>query len=173
MLPIICVSLVWPTRMYWLLAFAFAVSFVADSVAHVADPLTVSIVYPVTQGGLAGVALFGVGKDALVFLGTLVWAGLLAVLWQDTPHPDVLLATVAFLTVALVAFGNWKLDDRLRPALVVYFGVGWLAWCAFAAWPSWNTYALYQTTRLAGILLFCRAVWSPGPQLTVTTGVVR
>lgn len=181
LVPLIWVSFVRPPRVYWWLAVAFAVSFIADTFGHRFDPLTVSIVYPVSQAGIASLALLEKTRDRFVFLGALVWAGLCAVLLQDAPHPDLLLSTVAFGSLAAFAFfrgvasrfiirAGYDSDRRQELAaiswpLVVYFGGGLLAWYAFAAWPSWHTYALYQTTRIAGLLYFCYAVWRPGPAL--------
>lgn len=150
--------------MYWWLAAAFAVSFVADTFGHYVDPLLVSIVYPVSQAGLAGIALLERTTDRLAFIGIVVWAGVVAVLLQDTPYPDVLLSTVAFGSVAVVAANQWE-APQLRAALLVYFGAGLAAWWAFSAWPSWTTYCVYQSTRLIGILWFCVACWRPGPTL--------
>lgn len=148
---------------YWWLAGAFAVSWIADALAHVVDPQLVGAVYPVSQAALV-CAVLGTRDDAKVFVVTLVGAGLASLVLDS--RPDLLLRTVAWVGVAGLVWDRPGLG-RLRGALLVTFGLGWLAWLVYVAFPGWDSWGAYQLTRAAGIGWFCWAVVTPRPVLRV------
>lgn len=150
---------------YWL-AGVFAVSWLADTAAHFANPWVMSKVYPVSQAAIVGLVLLS-RREALLLIATLVWVGALDVVWIGVGDFDILLRTVAWLSVVGIIFPLKQLG-RLRLSLLVAFGVGWVCWMGYAIWPGWTSWSGYQLTRLAGILLFCWAATSPLPQLRLT-----
>lgn len=87
-------------------------------------------------------------------------------MWRGPRTPDLFLHSVAWLGVLGIAADRWALGS-LRVALMVYFGAGWVAWIGYNLVPGWTTWGLYQCTRLAGLVWFCRAVAKPEPTLRV------
>lgn len=156
-------------RAYWIIALAFGVSFIADTVSMHEPSLAwlISLVYPVSQAALIAAVLLP-RRDTITFVCALVVSGLVSVALRGTQGPDVLLRTVAWLGLAFLVMDRWALG-RLRTALVVYFGVGWMAWLLRAIYLTVPWWYVTQSVRLAGILLFCWAVMQPGPRLRVAT----
>lgn len=153
-------------REWWWLAGAFFVSWVADAFAlSGVEPWLVSLVYPVTQAAIIGAVLLD-REEAALFVGALVLAGLVAVLWRGVGAPDVLLRTVAWLGIALVAYDRIALG-KLRIALLIAFGFAWLAWVGYTLDPSYRTWLAYQSVRALGAVAFCWAATKPGPALRV------
>jgi hypothetical protein len=153
-------------REWWWLAGAFLVSWIADAFALAGvEPWLMSLVYPVTQAAIV-VAVLLDREEAIVFVVALVLVGLIAVLWRGVGAPDVLLRTVAWLGIALVAFDRIALG-RLRVALLLAFGLGWLAWCSYTIDPGYPTWLAYQGIRALGAGAFCWATMKPGPTLRV------
>jgi hypothetical protein len=152
----------------WLwLAIAFAVSWLADVIADVlpvADRWIVSLVYPVSQTALVAAVLM-TRRHAVILLGVLVLAGCAAVLFNGVTGPDIVLRSVAWLSIVAIVIDRHELPTRLQWCLFVYFGIGWFAWLVHAQWLIVPTWYAYQTVRLAGLLLFCFAAMKPGPSL--------
>ncbi len=144
---------------WWWLGVAFAVSWVADSMAHWTDPVRVSLVYPITQSALVGAVLLE-RRWAWYLLAVLMIVGLVAAVAQS----DVFLRVVAWGTVAGIAFGRPEYG-RLRQTLLVYFGGGLLAWIGYVLEPGWTSWSIYQSVRALGLLLFCHAAYAGAPQL--------
>lgn len=151
---------------WWWLSGAFAVSWIADTAALWVDPWLVGAVYPVSQAVIMGFVFLS-RREALAFIIALLIVGIADVFWKGVSSPDILLRTVAWLSVVGIL---WQLKQlqRLRTALLVYFGLGWLCWMGYAIWPGWTSWSAYQITRLVGILLFCFAATSPLPQLKLS-----
>jgi hypothetical protein len=149
------------------LAGAFAVSWIADTAALWVDPWVVGAVYPVSQAALVG-AVFLHRRDVMMFVVVLIAVGIVDVFSHGVEDPDILLRTVAWLGVMGIV---WQLPqlEKLRTSLLVTFGLGWLCWMGYAAFPGWTSWGIYQTARLAGILLFCRAATDPPPHFKITT----
>lgn len=171
-LAFLCVHDQWAPRTdraYWLVALAFAISWIADLSARLwpDGAWLVSLVYPVSQAALIAAVLLP-RRDTITFVCALVVSGLASVALRGTQGPDVLLRTVAWLGLAFLVMDRWALG-RLRTALVVYFGVGWMAWLLRAIYLTVPWWYVTQSVRLAGILLFCWAVIQPGPRLRVAT----
>lgn len=150
-------------RGWWWLAIAFAVSWMADTVAHWVSPDAVGNMYPLLQAAI--VALVLLGRDAALLIGGLVLVGIVAA--AVPVKVDLLLRTVAWGSSSYLAWNRWELG-LLRTALLVSFGLALVAWYAYAAWPGWTTWLVYQGVRAVGIALFCRAAVTP-----VALGVVR
>lgn len=151
---------------YWWLASAFAVSFVADSVARflTADPRwLVSLVYPVSQAALVGV-VFLARVEAAQFVVALVIVAIVDLLWHGAAPVPLLLPTVAWLGASSLVVDRWALGT-LRTALLVSFGLGTLTWWGYAGWPGWTSWLLYQGVRALGVALFCIAASNPVPRL--------
>ena len=144
---------------WWWLAVAFGVSFLADTAAHWADPFLVGLVYPVSQATLIAAVLRS-RADAAKVLVSLTVVAIIAALLRTVPGPDVVVRTVAWCAVVWIAWPRWELG-RLRTALLVTFGAGWLTWLVYATWPGWSSYLTYQGVRLLGYLLFCWAAAIP------------
>lgn len=150
-------------RAWWWLAGAFGISFLADLSAQWVNPFTVSIVYPVSQSALI-VAVLAERRDAFAFLGLVCLTGLATILSRGVDGPDVLLRTVAWGGVTVVAGSRPELG-KLRMALVTAFGLGWVAWLGYTAVPGWTSWGIYQVVRALGIGLFCWASLHPTPRL--------
>lgn len=143
----------------------FLVSWIADTAALWYDPWTLSKVYPVSQAAIVGMVFLS-RRDAMYLIVTLALVGLLDVLWIGIGDFDVLLRTVAWLSVVGIIYPLVQLG-RLRTSLLVYFALGWWCWMIYAIAPGWPSWILYQSMRLIGIALFCWAATSPLPQLRV------
>lgn len=147
-------------RVWWWLAGALAISWVADTVAHWVHPWLVSAVYPVSQAGLIA-ALLVPKKVAATFVAVLVWAGVISL--QLGQRPEILLHTVAWLGLAVLVY---RLPPSLlREALFLYFGLGWVAWLAYTLDPGWASWGTYQGVRALGLLWFCWAQRQPERRL--------
>lgn len=158
---------------WWIMAEAFAVSFLADSVSR-SNPSAawlVSLVYPVSQTLLIAAVLLP-RRDTLWFAGAIVMAGLLSIAWRGTDGPEILLRSVAWLGLCGLIVDRWALGP-LRTALLVSFGLGWFAWLGRSLWPILPWWYIGQTVRLAGLLLFCRAMTVTRPALSVVRGMAR
>lgn len=151
---------------WWWIAGAFAVSWIADTAALWASPWVVGVLYPVSQSAIIG-AVFLSRRDAVRLVGIVVGIGVIDVLWHGTTGPDILLRTVAWLSVVGIVYPLRQLE-RLRICLLVAFGLGWACWMGYTINPGWTSWLLYQSVRLAGILLFCWASLKPGPRLRVS-----
>lgn len=150
---------------WWTLAFAFFVSWLADSAAHLMNPWLLSIVFTVSQTALIG-AVFLNAVPAMVLATLLVAVGCLAVAIEGVTGPDAILSTVGALAVILCV---WQSPQRrIRACLLVYFGLGQIAWLIHAKWLIVPTWYPYQAVRLVGLLLFCWACWNVRPQFKVT-----
>jgi hypothetical protein len=137
---------------WWWLAGALAISWVADSMAHVVPASWVSSAYPVSQSGLLGAILLP-KRSAGYFVSVLVAVGIVA-LWLGE-RPDVLLHTVAWLGLTALV---WPLRlGRLKESLVLLFGLGWVAWLAYALDPGWASWLAFQGIRALGLGWFCLA----------------
>jgi hypothetical protein len=155
---------------WWWLAGAFFVSWIADACAlTVGEPWLMSLVYPVSQAAIVGAVLLD-REEAVLFVIALVIVGIMAVLWKGVGTPDVLLHTVAWLSVAIIALDHVALG-RLRLALLAAFGFGWIAWIGFTLTPGiptpygYSNWLAYQGVRAIGIGTFCWAAMYPTPQL--------
>lgn len=149
------------------LAVAFAVSTLADLAQFILPPdqrWPVSIAYPVSQAGLMAAVLLP-RREALVVGGILMASGLAACLWRGVEGPDVLLRSVAFLTIAGVAFSRWDLPLWLRPALLTYYALGWVCWLVHAHYLVLPTWFVNQGVRAVGLGLVCLAIWKASPTL--------
>jgi hypothetical protein len=152
---------------FWLLALAFAVSWIADGLSTLVpsgDRWAVSLAYLATQAMIVGAVLLA-RTAAAGFATVLLGAAVVAIVWQGARTPDILVHTVAMLGVAGIVIDRPALGART--SLLVYFGVGWCCWVGYAIAPGWWTWGAYQIARLAGLLLFCRAVALDRPHLRV------
>jgi hypothetical protein len=143
---------------WWWLAGAYGVSVLADTASRflpVEARWVVSLVYPVSQSAVIGAVLLD-RRDAMTLVVVLVVIALAAALVEHVHGPDVLVRTVAWGAVVGIAYDRPALGS-LRRALLVSFGLGWVAWLAYAAWPGWSSWGAYQFVRLAGLLLFAAA----------------
>lgn len=139
-------------RRTWLLALAFAVSWVADGVSHWTGTFPVGPVYVVIQSGLI-VAAFAprVGwRFGMVLLG----ASALALTRFDLTQPDIFVHTVAWLGLLAV---TWPLASPFRLTLALAFGLGTLAWWGYCLRPGWASWLVYQGVRAVSLLSFCWA----------------
>lgn len=125
----------------------------------------VSVTYPLAQAGIIG-AVFLFRGEAIVLVIALMLAGIADILWQGVQGPDILLRTVAWLSVVGIIYPLKQLD-RLRTSLLVYFGLGWACWMFYAFDPGWTSWSLYQITRAVGIGLFCYAASNPLPHFKI------
>jgi hypothetical protein len=151
---------------WWWLAGAFAVSWLADTAAHFTDAWVIGAVYPVSQAALV-CFVFLSRDDAMKVVLVLMVVGIADIIWHGVDSPDILLRTVAWLSVVGIVWPLRQLG-RLRASLLVAFGIGWWCWMIYAISPGWWTWGVYQLARLAGILLFCWAATSPLPRLKLS-----
>lgn len=153
-------------RAFWLLALAFAVSWVADMAALALqgnERRALSLVYPISQATIVG-AVFLTRADAMRFAVVLIAAGAGAMVWRGPRELDLLVRSIAMLGVTGIVVDRWALG-ALRTSLLVYFGLGWALWLAYTAQPGWWTWSAYQLARAAGLVLFCRACARPVAEL--------
>lgn len=149
----------WEKRVEWRwLAGIFLVSWLADTVSHWTGTWFISAVYPVSQAALVGL-VFLHRQDALLLTGTLVIVGLMTVLQHGVTTPEVLLHTVAWLTVVGIVYPLPL--GPLRTMLLVAFGLGWLAYLGYVLRPGWTSWGLYQAVRAVSLGFFCWANVSP------------
>lgn len=141
---------------WWWMAGAFAVSWIADSLAHIVNPAIVSTVYPVLQVGVMAIPLLLSWVDVVLISAVLGMVMLQAMVWFGLEGPDVLLRTVAFGIIAALGWTRFRLP-LLRFALLVGFGGGLIAWYGLRLAPSMSTWGLYQSTRLLSLCVFCVA----------------
>jgi hypothetical protein len=155
---------------WWWIAGAFGISWLADVTSeHLPNEYrwAISLAYPVSQTALIG-RVFMPRRFALVFLASLVTLGIIAAVWNGASEPDLMLRSVAWLSIVAMV---WlvEMPTRLRVCLLVYFGLGLAAWMAHLRWVQWArahpllvhgpapTMYVYQAVRLVGLLLFCWA----------------
>ena len=142
---------------WWILAAAFAVSFVADSLAHWVSPPLISQVYPVTQAGLFALVL-APASVAVPVVGLALAAAGASITWREAAGLDLLLHAVAWGSTALLAW-RYVVPGALRTALLVGFGGGLVAWAGFVLDPGWFWWLAYQVTRALAAGWFAVAVW--------------
>lgn len=152
-----------PGAAFWWLSGVFVVSWIADMSALWIDPVMISAVYPLSQAWIVG-AVFLPRRDTVLLIVVLGLVGFVSLAWQGVADSNTLLRTVAWGAGVGIVFPLKQLG-RLRTALLVTFGLGWLSWMYYLADPGWTSYLTYQSVRLLGILAFCRAAISPLPQL--------
>jgi hypothetical protein len=150
-------------RAWWFLAGAFTVSWVADSVSHWTGVPFVGILYPMAQTILVAFVFWDRDR-ALWLIVAIGFVGIADIAWHGVNGPDILLRTVAWLSIVGIVYPIWQLG-RLRTSLLVTFGLGWLLWMCYAGWPGWWSWGFYQASRLLGIGLFCIAANHPEPHL--------
>lgn len=166
--PVIAMlALVWTrsfTRSQWMIAFAFAVSWVADSVHDVLlhngyqQAVEVNQVFVPIQLGLMFLAVAQRPRTLLLGLAVATIASAM----QPSDGYELVVPVIGGLAVSLYA---WHSEPSLcRMALLVYFGAGSIAWAVFAftateasttVLVSW--YA-YQVMRLVGLSLMTASV---------------
>lgn len=149
---------------WWWLAGAFAVSWIADTMAHFGNPWVPAAVYPMSQAAMVG-SVFLNRRDAMLLVSALAVVGIVGVLGEGVTGPTVLLQTVASLSVCGIV---WTLPvPRLRVTLLTAFGLGWLAWIGYVLNPGWATWIVFQGVRAASLGLFCWASIPPRRRLVV------
>lgn len=139
---------------FWWVAGGYFVSFLADTASHWTGHPLVSSTYPLLQAGLIAAAVFP-PEDDWLYVWTLAGAGLASVWLTGVTGLEILLHTVAWLPLASAALSRRGVP--FRPALLLSFGLGWVAWLAYTGWPGWSTWILFQLTRVAGTTAFCVA----------------
>ena len=137
--------------LWWLGASVLAVSWVADSLAHVVDPWLVSGLYPLAQLWLVGLAVLPKPVARRLLIGVLGLAIILAA-FRGEARPDVLIRAVCWMGVVVILW-----DSPLRMTVVLSFGVCWIAWLVYSLTPGWTTWGIYQSIRAAGDGVFCYA----------------
>lgn len=150
-------------RRWIVLALAFAMSWIADSLSHAFDVAQLGPLYLIGQAGFIVWALAArtqLWRFLIVLIGTLNAAMILL----DLSEPDILMHTVAWLGVLVIC---WPLPliPSLRWTLAMMCGAALLAWCGYVLRPSWTSWGIYQGIRATAIVLFCRAAWHPRPLL--------
>jgi hypothetical protein len=142
---------------WWTMAAAFGVSVLADAIALVSSPPLVSQAYPLLQAGLFVAVLAPSRAFTEGIIGVFLLAASVSITVRDAVGLDMLLRMVAWGTVAGLA---WAVAaDRLRAALLVYFGLGAALWACYVAAPGWVTWGGYQMTRALGVGLWSAAAW--------------
>jgi hypothetical protein len=144
--------------LWWWIAGAFAISWLADAATLVGYPTWVpASIYPVGQAGLLAVVL---AQRPAPWLGLLMVAGIVGVYWEGVTGPTLILDTIAAGVVVRVA---WSLTYvPLRLTLLMAFWVGGIAWIGYVLWPGWTSWGLYQGIRAASLGMFC---WAQRPMV--------
>lgn len=145
----------------WGIAGAFAVSWVADTLAHWMPPgWAVSAVYPVAQFGI----LYLVLAPPTLALACTVATGAVAIWAIDAgtySGPDALIRIVGALFILSLSTGS---RPPIRRALFVYFGLGAVCWAPLVFLPGESPAFLfcwlaYQSCRMLGLGLLTWTLW--------------
>jgi len=143
--------------LWWALALVLAVSWVADTVAHVVDPWLVSAIYPLLQALILSIILLprrALQQVAAVLIGI----GALTLWLGGATHPEVIGRTIAWTGLLVVAWPH----HAIRWPVIITFGLGWLGWIAYSISPGWWTWGIFQSIRAVGLGSFC---WVSAPRL--------
>lgn len=143
---------------WWWLAGAFAVSWLADTMAHFGNPWLPVAVYPLTQSLMVGTLLLE-NQEAVILIAVLTFVALVEIFWEGVSGPHALLQTVAFGSVVGIAWS--QPEERLKLTLVTAFGLGGIAWLAYLVEPGWTTWGFYQAVRAVSLGMFCWANRAP------------
>lgn len=181
LVPFFCVALLWarshfpPARpvdaKVWCLAIAYLIGWCADWIAfgHLTHNITFGNFYPLAQCLVLGVALLHDRRIA-TFSYVLVITAAVTIRWPSPVDTDVLLRTVAWLSVAVLGWRAQDLNLPLRLSFVLSYGVGWGLWVIYlmvrayymtpqgwrGGWfATWVPYLSYQAVYLLGALVFC------------------
>lgn len=146
---------------YWCVAGAFALSFLADTLAAYVNPNVTTLAYPLGQSAVIA-AIFMDRRRGHLFVYAMIVIGLVALCFL--PTHDRVLRSFAWGVLSWCAWQRRMLGDVVV-ALLVSFGGGLVAWWEYCLWPGWETWLAYQGVRLAGILLFCVAAMRDRTQL--------
>lgn len=134
------------------MALVLAVSWIADTAAHVIDPWFVSALYPVAQAILVAAVVLSPVVAHRFILAVLAMA-VVSIAWNGIGRPDLFIRTVCWVGILLML---WPLPT-LRVTTVSAFGVCLLAWIGYSLSPSWTTWGLYQGVRAGADGVFCWA----------------
>lgn len=140
---------------FWWVAAGLGVSFVADVVGALGYAPLASQVYPVLQAALIAVTLLE--RPAFVaFVAVLLFAASLSIMWRGAGGYDVILRTVAFGGVSVMAWAALP-PSTIRATLVVGFAAMLGGWFAYTLDPGWTSWATLQAARLGTTVGFCVA----------------
>lgn len=143
-----------PTRLWWGLATAFGISWLADWGSHITGTFPLGPIYVPLQTGLI-VWLLVPHPWAGRFFAVLFVTAISAILRQE-PGPDIVVHTVAWGgLVGLLCLQPGL--GRLRLTLAVAFGLGLVAWWGYVLSPSWASWLVFQGVRGLSLGLFCWA----------------
>lgn len=189
LVPLLVCVVVWMRSHYsehipepnaWLLAGAFAVSFVADQVgarlqAHHMNNWWVIHVYAPLQFSLFLVIVTRRFPVQVLGVFLLVLIGVLSILRGPLTEPETMVHVIGGLLVAWLVYDSQPMR-RYRSAVMVY-GLGTapcllalavLDWSSVWWWPTWGA---YQAVRLVALGLMVRALWTaPTLRLEVSNG---
>lgn len=146
--------------MWWWLASAFGVSFLADVASLVWGHPLISQAYPLLQAGIFTAVLVPRAWTTGI-VGLFAVASAVSLVTRRGEGLDLLLHVVGWLTVSVVAWARVP-DGWLRVTLALGFlSLAW-AWCAFVAWPGFGTWGAMQAVRVAMAVGFVVAVRTEG-----------
>lgn len=150
----------------WVVAFAFGVSFVADSASLMLGPSwTASYLYPAFQLWLfARIAIPRPGS-LLAIVIVLVCTSLLSSMQGNSTIPEVVVSCGGGLAISVFAWRDDTIDPHIRWAVLSYLGVGSL----FRMWfpllvglstvmPFMIAWGAYQLARAVGTFIFISGV---------------
>lgn len=142
---------------WWWMAWAFAVSFVADAASLVLTHPLVSQTYPVTQAALFLLILLPQAEAVAVIGGLLAVAA--GSLWlRQGEGLDFPLHAVAWGSIAVAAWHVLR-PGWLRAALGMGFAALVVAWAGYVAVPGWWTWGGFQMVRAMQAAAFAVAAW--------------
>lgn len=147
-------------RLWWWLAAAFGVSFLADVASLAWGHPLISQTYPLLQSGLFVAALLP-RAQAIPVIGVLAVASGASLALRAGQGLDTALHVLGWHAVAIAAWARVP-DGWLRVTLAVGFAALAWAWVAFVAWPSFPTWGALQAVRLAMAVGFVYAVRTEG-----------
>lgn len=157
--PLACLLVVhfrggWRERSWWLMAVAFAVSFVADALSLVVGHGMMSQVYIFSQAALFAYVLAG-QRVAVTFGALLLASAGASIALRHGEGLDVVLHTVAWGGVAGLANGS---AHKAAPVLAYGFAGLVLAWWGYVAYRTTEWWYVFQAVRLALTVGWCVAV---------------
>lgn len=140
---------------WWLVASGLGVSFLADVAGWLGYTQLASQVYPVMQAALIAIALLE--RPAFVaYVGALVFAASLSIMWRGAGGYDVILRTVSWGGVSLFA-GLYLDRSVLRTTLATGFAAMLVAWLWYALEPGMASWGALQLARAGTTVGFCVA----------------
>lgn len=155
---------------WWLLACVFAVSWLADTCTlyKIADQWVISLVYPILQASIVGVALLE-QRETNQLLWVLMASSVIVGTWHDVFGPDILLRTVCWGSIAGITWS--RTSKKLAASFLISFGGGLLCWFVLIFFQNLHAGLVYKTVFTAGLIYFCSLLYLHKPDASLNSSL--